>query len=51
MKKKILILLLIPLITFAQTGFKLKKLRDKLSSKVMEKGLEKTLGLDHFGKL
>lgn len=37
--------------TIAQTGFKIRKLSDKLSFKVMEKGLEQTLGLDHFGKL
>jgi hypothetical protein len=52
MKKLILLLLLlIPLISFTQVGFKLRKFKDKLSSKALEIGLEKGMGLDHFGKL
>ncbi|MFL2665974.1 MAG: hypothetical protein ACJ0NM_01120 [Flavobacteriaceae bacterium] len=50
-KLSIVLFLLIPLISFTQAGFKLRKFKDKLSSKVMEKGLEKGMGLDHFGKL
>jgi len=50
-KLSIVLFLLIPLISFTQAGFKLRKLKDKLSSKIMDKGLEKGMGLDHFGKL
>ena len=42
---------MIPLISFTQVGFKLRKFKDKLSSKALEVGLEKGMGLDHFGKL
>ncbi len=50
-KLSIVLFLLIPLISFTQAGFKLRKLKDKLSSKIMDKGVEKVMGLDHFGKL
>ena len=50
-KLNIVLLLLIPLISFTQVGFKLRKFKDKLSSKALEVGLEKGMGLDHFGKL
>jgi hypothetical protein len=51
MKKLLLLLMFIPLISFTQAGFKLRKFKDKLSSKALEIGLEKGMGLDHFGKL
>ena len=50
MKKITLLLFFIPLISFAQAGFKLKKFVDKKLSKVMEKSVG-LMGQDHFGKL
>ena len=50
MKKITLALFFIPLISFTQVGFKLKKLADKKLSKVMDKSVG-LMGQDHFGKL
>ena len=50
MKKITLLLLFIPLISFTQVRFKLKKFADKKLSKVMEKSVG-LMGQDHFGKL
>ena len=50
MKKITLLLFFIPLISFTQVGFKLKKFADKKLSKVMDKSVG-LMGQDHFGKL
>ena len=50
MKKITLLLLFIPLISFTQARFKLKKFADKKLSKIMEKSVG-LMGQDHFGKL